>query len=231
MRNVLPSFAMLVLAILAAAAIALPGRAVAGPIAPERVLVVELFSSQACAACPAASAVVAGLAQRDETLLLLDLHVTYFDRAGWKDRYSIPAASRRQQRYSAQLGTAGVYTPQVVVGGRQEAQGYDAAAVHAAVARARAAQAGPAAAVVAVTRDGTGLRLQAGAGAGRGTLWLVGFDPPGGGAGVNTVRSLSAAGDWHGAALTVAAAQPLGERTALLLQDGDGAILAAAVLR
>ena len=221
------------LAILAAAAGALPGRAVAGPIAPDRLLVVELFSSQACAACPAANAVVAGLAQRDETLLLLDLHVTYFDRAGWKDRYSIPAASRRQQRYSAQLGTAGVYTPQVVVGGRQEAQGYDAAAVHAAVARARAAQAGPAAVGVALSRDGGGLRLSAGAGAGRGTLWLVGFDPPSGrgGAGVNTVRSLSAAGDWHGEALTVAAAQPLGERTALLLQDGDGAILAAAVLR
>ena len=175
---------------------------------------------------------VAGLAQQDEAVLLLDLHVTYFDRAGWKDRYSIPAASRRQRQYSAQLGTAGVYTPQVVVGGRQEAQGFDADAVHAAVARARAAPAGPAVAV-GVTRDGDGLRLQAGAGAGRGTLWLVGFDPPPGrgGVGVNTVRSLGAVGDWQGRALTLRAAQPVGERTAVLLQDEGGAILAAAVLR
>lgn len=58
------------------AAMAVPGAAA------EKVLVVELFSSQACPSCPAADAVLADLAQGDATLLPLNLHVTYFDRVG-----------------------------------------------------------------------------------------------------------------------------------------------------
>jgi len=197
--------------------------------ASERVVVVELFSSQACPSCPAADAVVSSMAQADATLLPLDLHVTYFDRAGWKDSYSLPAASQRQRRYVSQLGTAGVYTPQVVVAGRHEAVGYDARAVHAAVAQARedAGRAVP----LDLVRDPAGLRLTAGAGRGQGTLWLVGFDAPGGRrGGVNTVRTLQAVGEWHGAPVSLAVAPPRGERAALLLQDDRGAILAAAVL-
>ncbi len=45
---------------------ALPARA------SERVVVVELFSSQACPSCPAADAVVSSMAQADATLLPLD---------------------------------------------------------------------------------------------------------------------------------------------------------------
>ncbi len=44
--------------------------------AAERVLVVELFSSQVCPSCPTANAVLADLSQGDATLLPLDLHVT-----------------------------------------------------------------------------------------------------------------------------------------------------------
>jgi len=204
----------------------------------DRVLVVELFSSQACASCPAANAVVAELAQGDATVLPLDLHVTYFDRAGWKDRDSLPAASQRQQRYVAQLGTPGVYTPQVVVGGRHEALGYDAPAVQAAVALARGEAGGV---PLGLSIDPAGLRVQAGAGQGRGTLWLVGFDGParrrgpgvnpGINPGVNTVRALQEVGGWHGAPVSLTAAAPRGARTAVLLQDDRGAILAAALLR
>lgn len=203
---------------------------VAAPVhASECVVVVELFSSQACPSCPAADAVVSSMAQADAALLPLDLHVTYFDRAGWKDAYSLSAASQRQRRYVSQLGTAGVYTPQVVVSGRHEAVGYDARAVRAAVAQARedAGRAVP----LDLVRDAGGLRLTAGAGPGQGTLWLVGFDTPGGRrSGVNTVRMLQAVGEWHGAPVSLAVAPPRGERAALLLQDDRGAILAAAVL-
>lgn len=212
--------AFLVAAISAAA---IPARA------SERVVVVELFSSQACPSCPAANAVVSSMAQADATLLPLDLHVTYFDRAGLKDAYSLPAASQRQRRYVSQLGTAGVYTPQVVVAGRHEAMGYDKQAVYAAVAQARG-DAGIAVPLDLV-RDAAGLRVTAGVGTGQGTLWLVGFDSPGGRRnGVNTVRALQAVGEWHGAPVSLALAPPRGERVALLLQDDRGAILAAAVL-
>ena len=43
-----------------------------------------------------------------------------------------------------------------------------------------------------------------------------------------TVRTLQAVGDWHGAAVSLA--MPRGGRAAVLLQDGSGAILSAAVL-
>ena len=199
----------------------------------ERVLVVELFSSQACPSCPAAEAVMTDMARDDATLLPLDLHVTYFDRAGWKDAYSLPAASQRQRRYVSQLGTAGVYTPQVVVAGRREALGYDAHAVQAAVAQARRDARGDSGVALALGYDPAGLRVQAGAGQGQGTLWLVGYDAPSGrhGGGVNTVRTLQALGDWRGAPVEMTAALPRGEHAALLLQDRGGAILSAAVLR
>ena len=198
--------------------------------AAERVLVVELFSSQACPSCPTANAVLADLAQGDATLLPLDLHVTYFDRAGWKDGYSFPGASQRQRRYATQLRTPGVYTPEIVVGGRHEAPGYDAGAVQAAVEQAR----GEAGAEVALRleRDPAGLRVSAGAGHGQGTLWLVGYDLPARhGRGVNTVRTLQAVADWHGAAVSLTSALPYGDRAAVLLQDESGAILSAAILR
>ncbi len=226
----MPPIPTLAAAFLLAAAALAPGATRAGP-QSERVLVLELFSSQACAACPAADAVVADMAQGDAGLLPLDLHVTWFDRAGWKDSLSLPAASQRQRRYVAQLGTAGVYTPQVVVGGRHEAVGYDAPAVQAAVARARQDQ--RAAVGLELSREGGGLRLQAGAGHGRGTLWLVGYDSPAGrgGPAVNTVRMLEPVGDWTGAPVSVTVPAPRGTHAALLLQDERGGILAAAALR
>lgn len=223
-----------ILAAVLAAGFAVPAQdAGAAPgAASERVLVVELFSSQACPSCPTAEAVMTDMAQGDATLLPLDLHVTYFDRAGWKDAYSLPAASQRQRRYASQLGTAGVYTPQVVVAGRRQAVGYDAGAVQAAVAQARRDVRGDGEVALALAHDPAGLRVQAGAGPGQGTLWLVGYDAPSGRhGGVNTVRTLQALGDWRGAPVDMLVAAPLGEHAALLLQDRGGAILSAAVLR
>ena len=210
-----------------------PSRAAAsgGPPASGRVVVVELFSSRACASCPAANAVLTELAQDDPAVLPLDLHVTYFDRPGWKDGDSLPAASQRQQHYAAQLRTGGVYTPQVVAGGRHAALGYDARAVRAAVALAREEAGGVA---LGLAPDGAGLRLQAGAGQGRGTLWLVGYDAPESrqGGGVNTVRAVQAVGEWHGAPVVLEVPPPpRGARAAVLLQDDAGVILAAATLR
>jgi len=106
--------------------------------------------------------------------------------------------------------------------------------VQAAVALARGEAGGV---PLGLSVDPPGLRVQAGAGPGRGTLWLVGFDGPAGrrgpgvNPGVNTVRALQEVGGWHGAPVSLTAAAPRGARTAVLLQDDRGAILAAALLR
>lgn len=220
---------------LSAALLAAPAAHAAGPI------VVELFTSQSCSSCPPADALLAELERTEPDLLPLDLHVTYWDRLGWKDPYSLQAATDRQHRYAEQLGARQVYTPQLIVAGRHQAIGSDRRAVLAALAAARAeAQAGPA---LTLAPDGAGLRVEAGAGQGAATLWLVGFDArrttavrAGENGGrtlteVNIVRALRPVADWRGPALSLALPRPQGERAAVLLQDEAGRILAAAVLR
>jgi hypothetical protein len=206
-------------------------------------VVVEMFTSQSCSSCPPADALLDDLA-RDHAargLLPLSFHVTYWDRLGWRDRFSLPEATERQRRYAAWLRSDGLYTPQAVVQGASHHVGSDRRAVLAAVERARLrAAAGPA---LALAPDGAGgLVLVAGEGTGTGMLWLVGFDarhttPVRGGENAgrtlvqaHVVRALFAAGAWQGAPLRIGLARPAaGERAAALLQGPDGAILAAAV--
>jgi hypothetical protein len=48
----------------------------------------------------------------------LSLHVDYWDYIGWRDPYAKAAYTQRQYAYAHQRGVSGVYTPQVVVAGR-----------------------------------------------------------------------------------------------------------------
>jgi hypothetical protein len=203
----------------------------------QRPTVIELYTSQGCSSCPPADALLTDLARTDPTLLALDLHVTYWDRLGWKDPFSLPAATLRQQQFSQRLGLDTVYTPQLVVDGHFEAVGSDRAAVRQAIERARAASA---TVPVALTATPTGLHIHAGAGTGRGMLLLAGFDrqhttPIGRGENsgrtlteTNIVRSISPAATWSGAGLDLDLPRPEGERVAVLLQSEDGRILGAA---
>ena len=60
--------------------------------AAERPVVVELFTSQGCSSCPPANAFLNELSRDRRDLLPLAFHVTYWDRLGWKDPFSLPAA-------------------------------------------------------------------------------------------------------------------------------------------
>ena len=211
----------------------------AGPRPAASPVVVELFTSQSCSSCPPADELLTELARTRPDILALDFHVTYWDRLGWKDPYSLPQATQRQRRYSELWGRDEVYTPQLVAGGRHQAVGSDRGDVLAAIA---AAAADEPAAPMQLGRDAAGLVLDVGAGYGAATLLLVGFDAAhttrvGGGENggrtlteVNVVRSLVPVGNWRGKAMILHAPQPAGQRTALLLQADDGRLLAAAVL-
>src|SRR5271155_289986 len=104
--------------------------------AGERPIVVELFTSEGCSSCPPADALLAELAGRSD-VLALSFHVDYWDRLGWKDPFSSPDATERQDRYSTLLHLATVYTPQIVVDGKWQAVGSDRSEVDRAFATAQ----------------------------------------------------------------------------------------------
>lgn len=93
------------------------------PAVADRLVVVELFTSQGCSSCPPADALLGELATRADVLPLA-FHVDYWDYIGWKDIFGDPANTERQRRYAAAAGARTVYTPQMVVGGKDHVVGY-----------------------------------------------------------------------------------------------------------
>jgi hypothetical protein len=89
-----------------------------------RPTVVELFTSQGCSSCPPADALLGELKSRPNVLALA-FHVTYWDDLGWSDRFALPYADQRQSRYARSLKLSSVFTPQVIVDGRQSFVGSD----------------------------------------------------------------------------------------------------------
>lgn len=90
-------------------------------VAPKSIAVLELFTSEGCSSCPAADKLAAALQQKfSGNLLVLEFHVDYWNRLGWKDSFSSHAYSERQQAYGVQFALGGVYTPQAVINGSYE---------------------------------------------------------------------------------------------------------------
>jgi hypothetical protein len=110
-------------AALAALAAALPARAgqCAAKSSPRTAALVELYTSEGCSSCPPADHWLSTLRQAGQTrgeVVPLALHVGYWDYIGWKDPYAKPAFAARQRRIAALQHSSFVYTPQVVLQGR-----------------------------------------------------------------------------------------------------------------
>ena len=207
--------------------------------AGERPVVVELFTSQGCSSCPPANDFLIELADERDDVLPLGFHVTYWDRLGWKDPFSLRAATARQARYGRRFGD-GSYTPEMVVDGAVGLVGSHRAEVNGAIARAR--QESRTAADVQIAKTSAGLSVAIGAGEGSGQVILVGFDRrhvtdvgrgENGGrrlAEANAVRSVQVLGAWSGRAVRFVTPLPEGEDAAVLLEAADGRIVGAARL-
>ncbi len=93
---------------------------------PSGIAVVELFTSEGCSSCPSAENVVMEIAgENNINIYILEFHVDYWDRLGWKDPFSNAAYSKRQQTYGRKLALANIYTPQIIVNGSIELVGSD----------------------------------------------------------------------------------------------------------
>ncbi len=89
------------------------------------ITVLELFTSQGCSSCPPADELLSKV-QKREHVIALSYHVDYWNYIGWKDPFSQEAFSNKQRKYSQKFNSSSIYTPQVVVNGREHFVGSDA---------------------------------------------------------------------------------------------------------
>ena len=103
-------------------------------------VVVELFTSEGCSSCPPADALLRRLEAQPSLngteVIVLGWHVDYWDRLGWKDRFSSAEFTQRQQQYADAFASDQVYTPQMVVDGRAEFVGSDEGKARTAIGQA-----------------------------------------------------------------------------------------------
>jgi hypothetical protein len=102
----------------------------AGP--GKRPVVVELYTSQGCASCVPADALLAKLVKRPD-VIPMSLPVTYWDMLGWKDTLASETNTRRQKAYAEAMGHSAVYTPQIIVDGMSDIVGSREQAVEASI--------------------------------------------------------------------------------------------------
>ncbi len=204
-------------------------------------VVVELFTSQGCSSCPPADAYFKAELAGREDVIALALHVDYWDYLGWKDHFANPAFTKRQKSYARAAGHRMIYTPQIIIGGRDHVVGNHPKEVEALL---RAHRASPSPVRVEITRVGERVEIEAEASRTPGAMivHLVRYEPERAVSikrGENAGRELSYANivtDWHVIAewdghaplhieAPAAGASPV---VALVQGKGNGPIFAAA---
>lgn len=210
--------------------------------AHEQPVIVELFTAQGCSSCGDANAHVADLAQMDG-VLPLTFSVDYWDYLGWPDTFAEPQFSQRQQAYAKRMGPREVYTPQVIVGGREQVSGAKTERIDAMVQAAAETPRWPPEMLFMANGKiaiGSGPRPREAA-----QVWLIRYEPgpievevrKGDNRGEtivgrNVVRELTELGQWRGRPMALRLPQledgDEGLRTLVVVQKaGGGPIIAA----
>lgn len=88
---------------------------------PNRTPLLELYTSEGCSSCPPVDRWLSRLQTQGygrDKLVPLALHVDYWDYIGWQDRFAQPLFAERQRTLAALGNARVVYTPQVLLNGR-----------------------------------------------------------------------------------------------------------------
>ena len=208
-----------------------------------RLAVVELFTSQGCSSCPPADRYVGRLARRKD-VIALSFHVNYWDYIGWSDPFASTETTQRQRDYRRSMGARFIYTPQLVVNGRNHSASLPR------VDRLIGDPATRPSLSVTFIGDAQNHRVKIGAGPARGTaaVWLIFYDkkhvtdvPRGENRGrqirnYNVVREIRRIGTWTGKAIEIpislieAKRDGRGGCVVIVQQGRTGPILGAALL-
>ncbi|MFN2644472.1 MAG: DUF1223 domain-containing protein [Burkholderiales bacterium] len=189
---------------------------------PHTTALVELYTSEGCSSCPPADQWLSALGQNRPVaeVVPLALHVDYWDYIGWKDPYAKREFSQRQRRLSQLQRAAFVYTPQVMLQGR-DFRAWGSSAFDQALARINAQPARAAIELEIVSASAEAFRLHVAASvsdralAPQATLYVAAYE--------NRLQSLVSAGENLGrtlrhdhVALEWQGPYPLGEREVVL---------------
>jgi hypothetical protein len=111
----------LTLSLGAANGFAVAGEACSAHSPAHRVALVELYSSEGCSSCPPADRWLSQLHDGvpGAAFVPLELHVDYWNRLGWADRFSQHRFTERQENLAAYAGGHLIYTPEVFVAGHE----------------------------------------------------------------------------------------------------------------
>jgi hypothetical protein len=207
-------------------------------------VVVEFYTSQGCSSCPPADQVFEQLAAQPGVIPLA-LHVDYWDYIGWRDTFGNARFTDRQKAYARAAGERMIYTPQMIVGGRERIVGTEVGELQQALTQ-RSAAMQPV--QLTLTRQGDQIIIHASANpplAKAVIVQLVRYVPQqtveiegGENAGQivtysNIVTDWQRLGEWPGTApLELQAQAPGPNPVVVILQDqGPAEIIAAAALR
>jgi len=95
----------------------------------QKVVLVELFTSEGCSSCPPADALLRQVngtqTHAGQLIVGISEHVTYWNSLGWSDPFSSNVNTERQSDYGQRFHLDGVYTPQMVINGAEEIVGSD----------------------------------------------------------------------------------------------------------
>jgi hypothetical protein len=144
-------------------------RSAAGPV------VVELFTSQGCDACPPTDQLILQVGGRSD-VLALTYNVDYWDYIGWTDTFATSANTERQRAYARISRRIDLATPQVILNGEKKLDGPSAQELEAALDRLR--RSGHSTLAIAVEKsDGRlAIVLPESKLVQEATVWLVRFD-------------------------------------------------------
>jgi hypothetical protein len=90
----------------------------------HQVALIELYTSEGCDSCPPADQWLSHLAGGDAArhAIPIAFHVDYWDRLGWKDRFASAKYTDRQYEQMRRQRSSFVFTPQVMLQGREFGQ-------------------------------------------------------------------------------------------------------------
>ena len=126
-------------------------------------VLVELFTSEGCNSCPPADRLLEWLLNEQPVdgvfVVPLSEHVTYWDHQGWKDPFGSQQFTTRQQQYGRKFNLDSVFTPQLVIDGREQYVGSDGRSIERALRSA--AQATKPELKVTTAANGNGVNVAA----------------------------------------------------------------------